>query len=293
VTEYSDSEEDDLLGDAPIRVKRGKGRPKVSRKAKDITAKVLEEPIEDQEELIEELPEQPPAEHLNFLRFKSQFRLKTSWERIFEKYGREFDSDEVDLVTGQVVVDRGYIRNAPIISMGCTITEIDSDEEMVVAKELYEQATRHVSLDEETNAHVDTNALELYQHTQEQDYQHVQEQDCTKEQYGQLLPAKRSRDYGYEPYQYHQPYTVIERIWDIPFEPQPQEPMWPFNFQNEFLDYSPKRIKRVYMPVVRVVPQIVRYLTPRVVPMFRQIEPIYQSTSSESSEESDVDELTK
>jgi hypothetical protein len=50
---------------------------------------------------IEEI-EPLPAEELNFRRFKSQFRLKLSWERIFEKYGRDFDSDEIDLQTGEV-----------------------------------------------------------------------------------------------------------------------------------------------------------------------------------------------
>ena len=43
-------------------------------------------------------------EEFNYLRFKSQFKLKSAWERICEKYGRSFDeeADEIDIVTGKV-----------------------------------------------------------------------------------------------------------------------------------------------------------------------------------------------
>ena len=43
-------------------------------------------------------------EELDFCRFKSQYRLKSAWERIFDKYGHDFEgtSDEIDLNTGEV-----------------------------------------------------------------------------------------------------------------------------------------------------------------------------------------------
>lgn len=39
-------------------------------------------------------------------------RLKSSFESIFERYGRDFGgiSDEIDLKTGEVAVDQGHIR---------------------------------------------------------------------------------------------------------------------------------------------------------------------------------------
>ena len=39
-------------------------------------------------------------------------KLKNAWEHIFEKYGRNFDdeADEIDLNTGEIVVDRGHLR---------------------------------------------------------------------------------------------------------------------------------------------------------------------------------------
>jgi hypothetical protein len=92
-TDEESEADDELLGDAPAS-------PTKDRKKKPKTK-------------VDTIPEiePPPAEELNFLRFKSQFRLKTSWERIFEKYGREFDSDEVDLMTGEVCnTNKGYYR---------------------------------------------------------------------------------------------------------------------------------------------------------------------------------------
>jgi hypothetical protein len=53
-----------------------------------------------------EAPAHSPEE-INFQRFKSQFKLKTSWERIFEKYSQDFEGvdDEIDLENELVVVD--------------------------------------------------------------------------------------------------------------------------------------------------------------------------------------------
>ncbi|KAK6541124.1 hypothetical protein TWF694_008497 [Orbilia ellipsospora] len=51
-------------------------------------------------------------EHENSLRQSAQ-RLKSSWEDICRRYARDFDGegDEIDLETGQVVVDNGHLRN--------------------------------------------------------------------------------------------------------------------------------------------------------------------------------------
>ncbi|KAI5846950.1 centromere protein Scm3-domain-containing protein [Tricharina praecox] len=51
-------------------------------------------------------------------------RLRESWELIFEKYGKDFDgcADEIDLDTGELLVDNGYIR-------GMVSESEDDDEE--------------------------------------------------------------------------------------------------------------------------------------------------------------------
>ena len=45
-------------------------------------------------------------------RERNTFQLKNSWERIFEKYGKDFDgvADEIDIFTGEVCVDNGHLR---------------------------------------------------------------------------------------------------------------------------------------------------------------------------------------
>ncbi|KAJ6257806.1 hypothetical protein Dda_7595 [Drechslerella dactyloides] len=52
------------------------------------------------------------ADHENSLR-QSALRLKSNWEDICRRYGRDFsgETDEIDLHTGEVVVDNGHLRN--------------------------------------------------------------------------------------------------------------------------------------------------------------------------------------
>ncbi|CUS11065.1 unnamed protein product [Tuber aestivum] len=46
-------------------------------------------------------------------RLASQSRLKDAWESIFERYSQDFDgvADEIDTLTGEVVVDNGHLRS--------------------------------------------------------------------------------------------------------------------------------------------------------------------------------------
>jgi hypothetical protein len=109
LTEYgADSDlvddSDELLG-IPDGNPRNSNQSGSQESGKNDTDGVENKTRETEIEEIEPLP----AEELNFRRFKSQFRLKLSWERIFEKYGREFDSDEIDLQTGEVPL---YLRRS-------------------------------------------------------------------------------------------------------------------------------------------------------------------------------------
>ena len=53
-----------------------------------------------------------PKFDLHARRAQNDFRLKSRFESIFEKYGRDFDGigDEIDLKTGEIVVNNGHIQ---------------------------------------------------------------------------------------------------------------------------------------------------------------------------------------
>ncbi|KAJ3297210.1 hypothetical protein HK104_000727 [Borealophlyctis nickersoniae] len=80
-------------------------------------------------------PTPPPNDDIAAQRAASQLRLKVAWDDICERYGREFDdADEIDLVTCEVVVDKGFIRNTPVRAFGKTfigegVDESDSSED--------------------------------------------------------------------------------------------------------------------------------------------------------------------
>lgn len=54
-----------------------------------------------------------PAVQLEQSRAVAAYKLKSRWEHIFEKYGKDFtdEGDEIDIATGEVVVDNGHIRS--------------------------------------------------------------------------------------------------------------------------------------------------------------------------------------
>ncbi|RKU44581.1 hypothetical protein DL546_004690 [Coniochaeta pulveracea] len=74
-----------------------------------------------------------PAVQLEQARAVATYKLKSRWEHIFEKYGRDFgdEGDEIDLATGEVVVDNGHIRSledADDAKAGA-LSEADENEE--------------------------------------------------------------------------------------------------------------------------------------------------------------------
>ncbi|KAH8682373.1 hypothetical protein BX600DRAFT_505973 [Xylariales sp. PMI_506] len=56
---------------------------------------------------------QDPLYQLDKKRAKSAFKLKSRFEEIFEKYSQDFDGvgDEIDLRTGEVIVDNGHLES--------------------------------------------------------------------------------------------------------------------------------------------------------------------------------------
>jgi hypothetical protein len=162
--------------------------------------------------------------------------------------------------------------------MGCTITEIDSDEDMELARVLYDEAV---------NKHP---------------------QDSEEIKNTQIMVTKRNSDsnagYQIPSRSIYQPSPMQLHV-NAPLQESPNDRMqlWPFNYQNEFSDYSPpKRIRRIYVPR-----QVVRIISPST-PMFRYIPtrrlvlsptpivpPVYVPSNyvRQRIEPDDEDELTK
>lgn len=70
--------------------------------------------LNDYEELEEEEEDEPvydPDQELQRKRARVDFKLKSTFEAIFEKYGRDFEGigDEIDMRTGEVVVNNGHL----------------------------------------------------------------------------------------------------------------------------------------------------------------------------------------
>lgn len=63
------------------------------------------ETIDDEEEIYD------PDQELEQKRARLDFKLKNTFEAIFDKYGRDFEGvgDEIDLRTGEVIVDNGHL----------------------------------------------------------------------------------------------------------------------------------------------------------------------------------------
>ncbi|RUS33714.1 hypothetical protein BC938DRAFT_484266 [Jimgerdemannia flammicorona] len=80
------------------------------------------------------------------LRLQSQLRLKSVWEDIIERYGFDWGdaTDEIDLATGEIVVDRGHVRGTKGVKyIGSTVQhwprpkeEAEEQEEEVKWEEL-------------------------------------------------------------------------------------------------------------------------------------------------------------
>ncbi|SPQ18804.1 8249ea6b-31b7-48b8-a110-2efef7516bdd [Thermothielavioides terrestris] len=92
-------------------------------------------PFEDDPEA-DELNEQPeevnarrdPAVQLERSRAFAAFKLKSAFERIFEKYEKDFTGvgDEIDLRTGEIVVDNGHIQSLKNAQLGGSAEGEDS-----------------------------------------------------------------------------------------------------------------------------------------------------------------------
>jgi len=67
---------------------------------------------DDFEDMEDEEPLDDPETDLQQKRARVDYKLKSTFESIFEKYGKDFDGvgDEIDLATGEILVDNGHLR---------------------------------------------------------------------------------------------------------------------------------------------------------------------------------------
>ncbi|ROW14740.1 hypothetical protein VPNG_03687 [Cytospora leucostoma] len=72
-----------------------------------------------------------PAYQFELARDNALYKLQSRFENIFAKYGRDFTgvSDEVDLVTGQVLVDNGHLQSLQSVKDTDDGEEVDEDDE--------------------------------------------------------------------------------------------------------------------------------------------------------------------
>lgn len=85
--------------------------------------------------------------HLNTsLSLEGQKKTKSAFEQIFEKYGKDFtgESDEIDLITGKVVVDNGELRRRPDeINSAWNVVHPVSHDSVEYRREVEELSARH------------------------------------------------------------------------------------------------------------------------------------------------------
>ncbi|RAL59953.1 hypothetical protein DID88_000579 [Monilinia fructigena] len=69
--------------------------------------------IDDENDDVVYEPGYDPDQELQQRRARLDFKLKSTFESIFEKYGRNFDGvgDEIDLLTGEILVDNGHLKD--------------------------------------------------------------------------------------------------------------------------------------------------------------------------------------
>ncbi|KAK5665893.1 hypothetical protein QVD99_007517 [Batrachochytrium dendrobatidis] len=82
------------------------------------------------------------------LRTESLERLKSTWEIICSKYGRSFEgeSDEIDLTTGRIVIDRGFLKRSHSKAIGHSIPSTLLARDMKLAIDSLENENTHDGL---------------------------------------------------------------------------------------------------------------------------------------------------
>lgn len=76
-------------------------------------------------------PESPNDNDLQIARARNDQKLKSLFEGIFEKYGKDFSDigDEIDLSTGEIVINKGHVQRMEHEDDTGELTGVDSEEE--------------------------------------------------------------------------------------------------------------------------------------------------------------------
>ncbi len=112
---YQDNDEQDELNldfdlDA-LETQEPEHRQEFSDEGKELTPNESEEEEEEQEDLVGTETGFDTGSELLQRRAQLDFKLKTTFEAIFDKYEKDFDGigDEIDLETGEIVVNNGHL----------------------------------------------------------------------------------------------------------------------------------------------------------------------------------------
>ncbi|KUJ24583.1 uncharacterized protein LY89DRAFT_713396 [Mollisia scopiformis] len=118
---------------------------------------VVEEEEED-EQVEDALPDLDPESDFQQKRARLDYKLKSTFESIFEKYGKDFDGvgDEIDLATGEIVVNNGHIlemldeRDAGDVNLAHSVpTELTEESEELPSSVLQEMSDMDEEDDED------------------------------------------------------------------------------------------------------------------------------------------------
>ncbi|KAF8846891.1 hypothetical protein BDZ45DRAFT_733959 [Acephala macrosclerotiorum] len=124
----------------------------------DLDDFIVDEEEEEEEEVEDAQLDFDPESDLQQKRARLDYKLKSTFEAIFEKYGKDFDGvgDEIDLATGEIVVNNGHIlemldeRDAGDVGRAQSIpTEVTEESEDLPSSALEEASEIDEEDDEE------------------------------------------------------------------------------------------------------------------------------------------------
>ncbi|KAE8450623.1 hypothetical protein EG329_005967 [Mollisiaceae sp. DMI_Dod_QoI] len=114
--------------------------------------------VDEDEEVVEDAqPDYDPDSDLQQKRARLDYKLKSTFEAIFEKYGKDFDGvgDEIDLATGEIVVNNGHIlemldeRDAGDVGRAQSVPTEVAEESEDLPSSVVEEASEMDEEDEE------------------------------------------------------------------------------------------------------------------------------------------------
>ena len=169
-------------------------------------------------------------------RARNDLHLKSRFEAIFEKYGKDFSAtgDEIDLETGEIIVDKGHIQsmaNENDVGLETIATVDDESEDDILGSDTVRAAvlvasSDDVELDDQPSPNV--KAVSGSDTAQNAGPQQSRQRQPSNQRIAHLHSARREqrKDLVHQPSSFlHSPHVVsdnrpVEEIWQAPPLPQ-------------------------------------------------------------------------